>query len=121
MGDPNPFNILMDVVFTGPSSQEYTIPVFFDGDGVGGMDGNVWKARFSPDETGNWTYFTTSEEEILNGLSGGFQVNDISGCQSTLPNGLPDFTCTGRLNFVGEHYLRSVSYTHLTLPTILLV
>ena len=106
MGDPNPFNILVDVDFTGPSSQVYTIPAFFDGDGVGGMDGNVWKARFSPDETGNWTYLTTSEEEILNSLSGGFQVNDIPGCQSTLPNGLPDFTCTGRLNFVGEHYLR---------------
>ena len=106
MGDPNPFNIPVDVVFTGPSSQAYTIPAFFDGDGVGGMDGNVWKARFSPDETGNWTYLTSSEQEILNGLSGGFQVNDIPGCQATLPNGLPDFTCAGRLNFVGEHYLR---------------
>jgi hypothetical protein len=106
MGEPNPFQILTQVDFTGPSSQVYTIPAFYDGDGMGGLDGNVWKARFSPDEAGTWTYLTSSEEASLDALSGSFQVSGNAGCQSTLSNGLPNFTCTGRLEYVGEHYLQ---------------
>ncbi len=92
MGEPNPFQIHMDVAFSGPGSQVYTIPAFYDGDGVGGLDGNVWKARFSPDEAGTWTYLTSSGEGSLDGSSGSFQVSDNPGCNSLLSNGLPDFT-----------------------------
>jgi hypothetical protein len=106
MGEPNPFQIHMDVAFSGPGSQVYTIPAFYDGDGVGGLDGNVWKARFSPDEAGTWTYLTSSGEGSLDGSSGSFQVTDNPGCNSLLSNGLPDFTCTGRLEYIGEHYLQ---------------
>lgn len=106
MGEPNPFQILMQVEFTGPSSQVYTIPAFYDGDGAGGLDGNVWKARFSPDEAGTWTYLTSSDESSLDALSGSFQVSGNAGCQSTLSNGLPNFTCTGRLEYVGEQHLQ---------------
>lgn len=106
MGDPNPFKIPVEVAFTDPDDRVYTVPAFYDGDGAGGLDGNIWKARFSPDDAGTWTYVTSSVEESLNGLSGSFQVSDNVGCQSTLTSGLPDFSCTGRLEFVGEHYLR---------------
>ncbi len=106
MGDPNPFQIGMEVRFSGPSDQEFNVPAFYDGDGSGGMDGKVWKVRFSPDEAGTWTYQTTSESESLNGLSGNFQVSSNPGCQSNLSNGLPNFSCTGRLEYVGEHYLK---------------
>ena len=106
LGEPNPFQISMQVDFTGPSSQVYTIPAFYDGDGAGGLNGNIWKVRFSPDEEGDWTYLTSSGEISLNGLSGSFQVSGNSGCQSTLSNGLPDFSCTGRLEYVGDHFLQ---------------
>ena len=106
MGDPNPFQIPMEVAFTGPDSQVYTVPAFYDGDGAGGLDGTVWKVRFSAGDTGTWTYLTTSGEESLDGFSGSFQVSGNIGCQPTLPNGLPDFSCTGRLEYSGEHYLQ---------------
>jgi hypothetical protein len=45
----NPFlDYRLQVTFTGPSSQIYTVPGFFDGDGKGGASGDVWRVRFSP-------------------------------------------------------------------------
>ncbi len=56
MGNPNPFLIEAQVTFTGPTGQTFVVPAFYDGDGNGGMDGNVWKVRFAPDIPGTWTY-----------------------------------------------------------------
>ena len=76
----------MEVVFTGPDSHVYTVPAFYDGDGSGGLDGTVWKARFSPGDAGTWTYLTTSGEDSLDGLSGSFQVSENNGCQPPVVN-----------------------------------
>ena len=50
-GEPNPFAVQLDIVFSGPNGKQYRIPGFYDGDGKGGANGNVWKVRFSADET----------------------------------------------------------------------
>jgi hypothetical protein len=44
----NPFlDVDVDGCFRGPSGQEFTVPGFYDGEGV-------WRVRFSPDEPGRW-------------------------------------------------------------------
>ena len=106
MGSPNPFQIEMDVTFTGPTGQIFTVPAFYDGDGAGGLDGDIWKVRFSPNTAGTWTYLTYSIEGSLNNLNGTFLVSDTNGCQTTVPGGLPNFACVGRLEYTGEHYLK---------------
>jgi hypothetical protein len=46
--EPNPFSVFVDATFTAPSGRIFNVPGFYDGDGQGGFDGNVWKVRFSP-------------------------------------------------------------------------
>jgi hypothetical protein len=106
MGSPNPFLIELDVTFNGPDNRTYTVPGFYDGDGTGGIDGRIWKVRFTPDVIGTWTYVSSSLEPSLNGNSGSFNVINDHNCQPFEPGGLPDFKCAGRLTYTGEHYLR---------------
>jgi hypothetical protein len=112
MGTPNPFLIDVDITFTGPGGQTYVVPGFYDGDGVGGMDGSLWKARFSPEEVGSWTYMTSSPEPLLDGESGSFEVVYGVNCQPYLPGGMPDLPCIGRLEYVGDHYLKFKNGTY---------
>lgn len=107
MGAPNPFLIDVQVTFTGPLGKNYVVPGFYDGDGGGGMDGSIWKARFTPDKAGVWTYVSTSQELSLNGYSGAFIAVDPSGCAGYeyTAGGLPDFSCLGRLKYTNSHYL----------------
>jgi CubicO group peptidase (beta-lactamase class C family) len=51
-GDANPFAIPFDVEFTGPDGKNTRVPGFYDGDDEGGLDGSVWKVRFSADAEG---------------------------------------------------------------------
>ena len=55
-----PFKILVDVRFTGPSGETFDVPAFYDGNGIGGLNGNVWKVRFSPNAVGTWSFSSTS-------------------------------------------------------------
>ncbi len=98
-GEPNPFAVSFDVVFTGPDGKSVKVPGFYDGDGKGGLDGNIWKVRFAADRNGSWTYRTESSHASLNRRSGRFQVTDPS------PNA-PAFYRLGRLEYVGERYLK---------------
>ncbi|MBI2931918.1 MAG: DUF5060 domain-containing protein [Planctomycetes bacterium] len=93
-GSPNPFAILVDATFSGPSGQAYTVPCFYDGDGNGGLNGNVWVVRFSADEVGTWSFVTNSAEPLLDGTTGTFTVVAPS-------SGAPDFYQWGRLEAVG--------------------
>lgn len=55
--DPNPFlDIRLTVTLTSPTGQSYVVPGFFDGDGKSEPRGDVWLARFTPDEAGTWRY-----------------------------------------------------------------
>ena len=54
---PNPFlDFRFDVSFTSPADETFTVPGFFAGDGNGNGIGDVWRARFSPNQTGQWSY-----------------------------------------------------------------
>lgn len=112
MGTPNPFLIDVGVTFTGPQGQTYTVPGFYDGDGIGGMGGSTWKARFSPDAVGTWTYESSSLEPLLDGQSGSFDVINDQFCEPYLPGGLPNLPCAGRLEYVGGNYLKFKSGTY---------
>ncbi|HJW90475.1 MAG TPA: DUF5060 domain-containing protein [Anaerolineales bacterium] len=102
----NPYIVQVEVIFTSPQGNTYVVPAFYDGDGLGGLDGNVWKARFAPDVPGEWRYASKSTEPRLEAYTGTFTVEPQSGCNEYSPGGLPDFPCTGRLEYTGEHYLR---------------
>ncbi len=102
----NPFLIFVDAELTSPGNRKYTVPAFFDGNGQGGMNGNVWKFRFSPDEAGTWQFTTLSAEPLLDNISGQFSVTPAGACPARTPGSLPDFKCTGRLISTGKHYLQ---------------
>ncbi len=93
-GTPNPFAVRLDVSFTGPDGQSFRVPGFYDGDGRGGEDGKVWKARFSADQTGPWRYQTESSCDDLNGKSGRFVVTEV-------PADAEGFWKWGRLEYRG--------------------
>ncbi|HEU0021065.1 MAG TPA: DUF5060 domain-containing protein, partial [Dehalococcoidia bacterium] len=101
----NPFQVPVDVQFTG-SGGTFLVPAFYDGDGQGGLDGNVWKVRFAPNAVGTWTYTAQSPNSLLKGHTGTFEVTAPTGCAAYTPGGLPVFRCVGRLGSVGEHYLK---------------
>lgn len=74
----NPFDfeeIELQATFTAPSGREIDFFGFYDGNGVGGQSGNVWKLRFMPDETGRWTY-TYRWTDQADGGEGEFTVAD---------------------------------------------
>ena len=52
----NPFKKIVTVSFLAPNGRTYRVPAFYDGDGRGGLNGSVWKVRFSPDDVGVWTF-----------------------------------------------------------------
>lgn len=93
-GEPNPFAVKLDVDFCAPGGSHYRVPGFYDGDGRGGLDGDVWKVRFAADQIGLWTYTTISDNQQLHGKTGRFAVSDI-------PAGAEGFRRWGRLEAVG--------------------
>jgi len=102
----NPFKIIVDVTFQSPGGQTFVVPAFYDGDGAGGLDGNVWKVRFSPNAVGTWRFESSSPDPLLDRHTGSFAVTAPTGCQSATPGTLPDFSCAGRLEYAGGHYLK---------------
>lgn len=112
---PNPFlDYRLQVRFVGPSNQSFDVPGFFDGDGKGGLSGRVWRARFTPDQQGKWSYTASlrtgseiatklepdaGQEASLPDSSGTFEVDAID------PEA-PGYLKWGRLNYVGKHYLK---------------
>jgi hypothetical protein len=93
-GEPNPFAIKLEVDFCAPGGRHFRVPGFYDGVGRGGLDGDVWKVRFSADEIGSWTYTTISDNQQLHGKTGRFTVSDV-------PANAEGFWRWGRLEAVG--------------------
>ena len=110
-------NYRMDVTFTSPSGKQYKVPGFFDADGdsanTSASSGNKWKARFTGGEEGQWTYkvdFVTGNNVAAN-LSGGIRGTAPDGETGSFKIGPQDksgkdFRLKGKLEYVGEHYLR---------------
>ncbi len=112
---PNPFlDYRMQVLFRGPSGQTSIVQGFFDGDGEGGGEGQVWKARFAADEPGPWTFRVRFRSGPLvavdpDPLAGSpIRPEDASGQFDVLPRdpAAPGFLKWGRLEYVGGHYLK---------------
>lgn len=112
---PNPFlDYRMQVFFRGPSGQIYNVPGFFNGDGQGGGVGDIWMARFSPDEPGRWRYCVSFrggpgvavELDLLAGEA--LAPDGASGSFDVAPTDLAasGFLRWGRLEYIGEHYLK---------------
>ncbi len=109
----NPFlDYRLQVTFTGPSGQIYTVPGVFDGDGNGGATGNAWRTRFSPDQAGVWSYQAsfrkgTNVAVDLDPTAGA--PTDFDGASGTFDiverdDTAPGFLKVGRLEYVGKHY-----------------
>lgn len=124
-GGVNPFlDRELEVTFThAGTGTQFIVPGFFDGDGSGGGSGDVFRARFTPDQTGQWTYAATFKAgtnvaigdvagtgvtggDFTGGqAAGGFQVADV-------PVGARGFHTQGRLLYntggdtLAQHYLR---------------
>ncbi len=112
---PNPFmDFRLQVTFTAPSGNTFEVPGFYDGNGSGGGTGKVWKARFSADEVGAWTWtasFRTGTDVAIStnpGAGTPTAFDGASGSFGVVPEAedAEGFYAKGRLEYVGEHYLR---------------
>ncbi len=117
--DPNPFtDYCLTVTFTHESgSPRHVVPGYFAADGnaahSSAESGNQWRVHLAPDKPGRWDYhvsFVKGKQVAvseaagapvapLHGLTGHFAVG------STDKTGR-DFRARGRLQYVGQHYLR---------------
>jgi len=114
----NPFlDYRLNVTFKNGDAV-YVVPGFYAADGnagqTGASSGNVWKVHFCPDREGDWIYNVSfrkgraiainddpqaGEPVYFDGSSGSFNIaaTDKSG---------KDFRSKGKLEYIGEHYLR---------------
>ncbi len=110
-------NYRLDVTFISPSGSVCDVPGFFDADGdsakTSSSSGNKWKARFPGGEEGEWSYKTrfVTGENMAAILSGGIGGTAPDGEIGTFEIGSQDksgkdFRAKGKLEYVGEHYLR---------------
>ncbi len=68
-------DVQVSVEFTSPSGNKHSVQAFWDG-------GAIWKVRFSPDETGKWSYRSRSsnpDDKGLDNQSGEFQCAPYGG------------------------------------------
>jgi Domain of unknown function (DUF5060) len=69
----NPFSdVELGAVFSSPDGKDIKVYGFYDGDGMGAIEGDVYKIRFAPSVLGKWRYRTFSNQKRLNGLEGAF-------------------------------------------------
>ncbi|MCJ7536403.1 MAG: DUF5060 domain-containing protein, partial [Anaerolineales bacterium] len=78
----NPFALQVDVVLQSPEGETIIVPAFYDGDGDGGIDGDVWKLRFSPYQTGIWHFNVSSAGGQIDQHEGSFEVVSNSNCNA---------------------------------------
>lgn len=117
---PNPFlDIRLQVEFVGPKNQRYDVPGFFDGDGESSRQGNVWRARFTPDAPGKWRYTARFRRgpQVAIALEpdageaftpDGLTEADLSGTFDVTPRDpdAPGYLRYGFLGYAGGHYLK---------------
>jgi hypothetical protein len=75
-GIPNPFtDVELRAEVTAPDGRRFSVDGFFDGDGLSGAAGNVFKVRVFADLPGLWTWTTESSDPGLAGRSGSFNCS----------------------------------------------
>ncbi len=120
-GEENPF---LDYQFSAVFEHEesgaiYHVPGYFAADGSAGSSssesGTCWRVHFSPAMTGSCQYSLTmyqargiaideSKEKVADVFSGEEKAGKFEIAASN--QALPDFRARGRLEYVGERYLR---------------
>ncbi len=117
---PNPFtDYRMTVTFTHESgSPSYRVPGYFAADGeaanTSANSGTIWRAHVSPDKAGKWDYevsFTHGREVALSPVAAGVTRTGFSGAKGSFTVAKTDksgrdLRGKGRLQYVGERYLR---------------
>lgn len=111
---PNPFrDYRMQVRLRGPQGELLKVYGFFAGDGEGGTQGNIWRARFLPESPGLWTYTVQFREgsDISTNLdasgSPGLLEGESGALMITSPHSNPPgFYRHGVLEVSDGHYLR---------------
>ncbi len=115
---PNPFlDYRLTVTFNGPAGKRYNVLGFFAGDGHGGGEGDVWRAHFTPDAAGRWSFQASfrkgkqvavsldpdaGQPDAPDGQKGKFDVAAAD------PNA-PGFLSKGKLTYVpGKFYLKTL-------------
>ncbi len=115
--EPNPFrDYRLQVTFTH-GDKRYVVPGFYAADGeaadTGASSGGKWRVHFTPDETGPWSWhasFRTGKDiAVSTDPNTGTEVWSIAGGMIEVEQ--PDSTGDdarrkGRLEYVGQHYLR---------------
>lgn len=109
-------NYRLDVTFT-KGNKSYKVPGFFAADGnaaeTSASSGNKWRAIFTPDEVGTWSYsvsFRTGEDIAINfDPKAGSPISDIDGLKGNFKiapgkKNEQGFFAKGKLNYVGEHF-----------------
>ena len=118
---PNPFlDYRLDVTFAhSASGKSYTVPGFYAADGRAAItsaeEGNKWLVYFTPSAEGEWTYavsFRTGPEIAAHVKPGGGESASAADGQTgsfkigPTDKTAPDLRAKGRLQYVGEHYLK---------------
>lgn len=119
LADNNPFlNYRLDVTFSC-QGKSYTVPGFYAADGnaaeTSSTSGNIWKAHFTPDGIGEWTYTASFKkgnnvaviQDLENMAGAGFmdgQTGTFAITESDKTG--KDNRAKGRLDYVGESYLK---------------
>ena len=119
MDENNPFlNYRMEVTFSHADTS-FVVPGFYAADGNSAESsadsGNKWMVHFTPNKSGDWRYsvsFLKGEniaiaEDISQAKSAGF-FDRVTGNLTIVDSDkiVIDNRAKGRLNYVGEHYLK---------------
>jgi hypothetical protein len=118
--DPNPFtDYRMTVTFRHESgSPVREVPGYFAADGhaanTSAESGDQWRAHLSPDKPGKWDYKVSFVRGKLVAVQNGAS-EPVRGCDGLAGSFLiaptdkrgRDFRATGRLEYVGSHYLKA--------------
>jgi hypothetical protein len=116
---PNPFTDLrLTATFKHSDGSQYVVPGYFAADGNAANSsagaGTVWRAHFSPDKTGTWTYQLSFQQGKLaaldhdaaakpfapfDGKSGSFEITPSDKLGR-------DLRSEGLLKYVGKRYLQ---------------
>ena len=117
----NPFtDYRADVLFSHTESgKTYVVPGYYAADGdaanTSATGGDAWRVHFAPDEVGEWTYlasFRTGANVAVSGsITAGVGAGFFDGASGSLTVDETDKTGRdlrgkGRLEYVGERYLR---------------
>jgi hypothetical protein len=114
----NPFtSYRLDVTFSQAGGAiTYVVPGYYAADGKAGETsataGNKWRVHFAPDKPGRWNYAVSFKKgRHIAVRAGGESAGYMDGATGTIQvsktdKKLPDNRARGRLQYVGERYLK---------------